>query len=1154
MKVLVHLLYNKERLLSCRHSLYSCLLGISFFWSVFLLFSCEPSYNKEVDELNQASYSFHYRNLDSTKVLAERALTLAQIYDAGWAEAKNNLAFVKIARMDYDAANALLDEILDKSDNQLELYVANVQKMRLCQRQSRNKDFYIYRQQAMRCQKRIKEETKELSERQQQRLTYADSEFAIVESTYFYYIGMQKKSIAALERIDPYGEIVKDTAQLLAYYYNVGSGGIITKGTPREVSQREFDYLIQCLTGSLKHGYVYWEANSLQAISEHLRLSPLRDTLIMENLPAMKFVNTDHMPDSLLAGNLAERATRLFTEYGDVYQTAGAYRTLAECYWDLKDYRSALICLNDALEKDTVINRAPDLVASIREQLSLAYSAIDDKPKSDYNRNIYLDMQEMTRQDRQLDARAAQLDLSSQQLNWMIAGVVLMILLVISLLFLFSRMRRKKDAEDSLEDLLRPLRRWNVREAEEMSRLEEQNEEVDEQIEIAKLHVLNNKKRNVEQRAKVALVNSVTPFIDRILNEVSRLSHSCEPAEVRQQRFDYIAELTGQINHYNDILTHWIQLRQGELNLRIESFPLAELFNLVAKGQMSFSLRGVRLEVEATRAVVKADKTLTLFMINTIADNARKFTEKGGVVTVSAEETDSYVEVSVTDDGCGMDDEQLAHVFDHKPGKSGHGFGLMNCKGIIEKYKKISTVFNVCMIGAVSRKAEGSRFFFRLPKGIARTVSLLLLSMATFGHLSAKDDHVVFGKAYRQNKVFYNASRFADSVYFANINGRYDRALQLADSTYKYLHAIPRRLRNKDYNLILLDVKNEAAVAALALHKWDLYRANNKVYTQLFRKMSADNTLDNYVRVMQRSETSKSVAIILLVLLLLSIFPAYYFLYYRHVVFYRYCVELVNIINDKLLSDIPAQEKLEQLDLIWNRRKRYLSGRENRLANIVNQIRSALKESIANKQLWQDNIELTRDELRRTRYEEARLYVSNNVLDNCLSTLKHETMYYPSRISRLMEEGRERNLVAIGEVASYYKQLYSILSEQAMMQLNYELRMDDDMLKYLLDMLKRLSKCHAAAHETASRDEHYVVLKDRLTGVSLSEEQCKDLFTPVSVNIEFMICRQIVREIGEMTNMRGSGIQALRLNDHEVMIEITLPKKFMSKLQIYGQV
>lgn len=1115
------------------------------------LLACEPTYNSEVDKLNRASYAFHYRSLDSTKVLAERALNLAKRYDAGWAEAMNNLAFVKIARMDYDGANGLLDEVLNKSDNQLELYVANVQKMRLCQRQSRNKDFYIFRQQATWCRKRIKEGANELTERQKTRLIYANSEFTIVESTYFYYIGLPRKSSESMKQIEPNGEIIKDTAQLLAYYYNVGAGGIITEGTPKEISQLEFDYLVQCLIGAMKHGYVYWEANSLQAISEHLRRASLRDTLIRDNLPAMKFINTDHMPDSLLAGNLAERATELFADYGDVYQTAGAYRTLAGCYWDLKDYRSALICLNDALEEDTVINRAPDLVASIREQLSLAYSAIDDKPNSDYNRNIYLDMQEMTRQDRQLDARAAQLDASAVQLNIMLIGVGVMILLVVALLFLFSWMRRKKDSEESLEELLEPLKQWNRREAQDMVRLKEQNEEVDEQIEIAHLHVLNNRKRNVEQRAKVALVNSVTPFIDRILNEINRLSQAREDERIRAQRFDYIAELTGQINQYNDILTHWIQLRQGELQLRIESFPLSELFSLVAKGQMSFSLRGVQLEVKDTTAVVKADKTLTLFMINTIADNARKFTKKGGSVTVSAEEADSYVEISVTDDGCGMDEEQLAHIFDHKPMNGEHGFGLMNCKGIIEKYKKISsTVFNVCMIGAASQKGAGSRFFFRLPKGVIRTLLVLLLPIVALGQAMAKDDHVVFGKVYQHRHELYNASRYADSVYFANINATYEKALAFSDSTSKYLRAIPKRLRNRDYYLVLLDVKNETAIAALALHKWELYRANNKVYTQLFRKMSADNTLDNYVRVMQRSENSKNVAMILLVLLLLSIFPAYYFLYYRHVVFYRYCVELINKINDKLLSDLSAQEKLEQLDLIWNRRKRYLSGRENKLADIVNQIRMALKGSIQNKQNWQDNIDLTRDELRRLQFEEARLYVSNNVLDNCLSTLKHETMYYPSRISRLMEEGREKNLQGIGELASYYKMLYSILSEQAMMQLDYDLKMDKAMLRYLLDMLKKLSKCQSASIEVTEHNQNYVIVKNRLVGVTLTDEQCAALFTPLSVNIEFMICRQIVREVGEMTNMRGCGILAHRLNDKEIMVEITLPKTMMAKIEL----
>ena len=51
-----------------------------------------------------------------------------------------------------------------------------------------------------------------------------------------------------------------------------------------------------------------------------------------------------------------------------------------------------------------------------------------------------------------------------------------------------------------------------------------------------------------------------------------------------------------------------------------------------------------------------------------------------------------------------------------------------------------------------------------------------------------------------------------------------------------------------------------------------------------------------------------------------------------------------------------------------------------------------------------------------------------------------------------------------------------------------------------------------------------------------------------------MICRQIVREIGEMTNMRGSGIQALRQSNDEIVVEITLPKKIMNKMQVYGQV
>lgn len=70
--------------------------------------------------------------------------------------------------------------------------------------------------------------------------------------------------------------------------------------------------------------------------------------------------------------------------------------------------------------------------------------------------------------------------------------------------------------------------------------------------------------------------------------------------------------------------------------LHIETFPLQPLFDVVAKGRMGFQLKGIRLDVQPTQLSVKADRILTLFMVNTIADNARKFTQQGGTVTVSA--------------------------------------------------------------------------------------------------------------------------------------------------------------------------------------------------------------------------------------------------------------------------------------------------------------------------------------------------------------------------------------------------------------------------------------------------------------------------------------------------------------------------------------
>ena len=1045
-----------------------------------LLSACSRPDRDAVDKLNARSYASHYRDVDSAQHYAEQAYALSGSYGEGRAEACNNKAFVCIVRMQYDQAERLLEEALQASDNQVECMVAYVQQMRLCQRRSRNREFHEFRELADRALSRINEERDELSPRLQWRLRYAESEYAIVNSTYYYYVGLEEKSIRALREIN-LAEVQRDTAQLLNYLYNVGAGGIITQGSPQEINQQEFDQLMRCFLMARQADYPFFAANALEALSEHLMDDASRRQLLADNLPALKFINPENVDEDMLAGWLAENALYIFEQYGDIYQIAGAYRTLASCFRQIGDYESALYNLEQALS-DSLIYQAPDLVASIREQLSVAYAAIDDKQQSDYNRNQYLDLQETTRQDRQLEARANQYEKTAVQLNIMMGAVVIAIVLLLFSLWLFNHMNRKHATEDLSDDLFEQKR---------------------EELAVQRLRVENAERLNLEQRAKISLVNSVTPFIDRIIHETGRLE-----GEGREERLDYVRELTDQINAYNDVLTYWIQLRQGDLSLHIESFSLQTLFDILAKSRTSFQMKGVDLTVEPTEAVVKADKVLTLFMLNTIADNARKFTGRDGRVTVSASELADSVEIAVEDTGQGMTEEQLAHLFDPKPIRqdnlqTSHGFGLLNCKGIIEKYRKVSQIFSVCTIAATSTPGKGSRLFFRLPKGVVRLwLAVIMMTGSLLCQAAAPTD-------------LSRASAYADSAYFSNLHGTFERTLLFADSCRSclnrhYLQQNPRgrylmrRMGSlsllapeimwfhdsvKTNYHVILDIRNESAVAALALHEWQLYSYNNRIYTQLFKEMSADNTLGDYCRAMQQSQTNKTIAVILLVLLLLAIVPAYYLLYYRHRLY------------DRFLRERQRETSLEMLD----------------------------------------------DEIRKAELEDGNLHVSNAVLDNCLSALKHETMYYPSRIRQLLDAG---DMVSLGEVTGYYRELYGVLSQQAMHQVERKrlhlkpleggVLGDEALIRYLYEILRKYAGQKKLDMTFSETDGPYVEVRVPMPALKLSEQEAADLFTPSKENIPFLLCRQIVRDHGEATNRRGCGIRA-EVNGDGTTVVITLP-------------
>lgn len=326
---------------------------------------------------------------------------------------------------------------------------------------------------------------------------------------------------------------------------------------------------------------------------------------------------------------------------------------------------------------------------------------------------------------------------------------------------------------------------------------------------------------------------------------------------------------------------------------------------------------------------------------------------------------------------------------------------------------------------------------------------------------------------------------YADSVYFNNLQGNYKKALDHSLTTCHYINERYRELSHNGKDTlklmaassdnaaelrwftdsipmrydIILDMRNEAAVAALALHKWDIYNYNNNIFTLLYKECGADHSLEKYVKQTKTSRDAKNVALIILSLLFISIIPAYYILYYRYVVYYRLTVDKVNRINGILFEDTDDSEKKRRIEAIWKKSKGENSRQTKQtiaLDAVVKEICMALEKNIEKQKSDAVNIELAVDELKRLRYEAQRLYIHNSVLDNCFSALKHETMYYPSRIKQIVET-QPVNIEALREITSFYKDLYTILSAQAQAQIATSLKINHKLTDYLKSLLMKFA-------------------------------------------------------------------------------------------------
>ena len=1134
-----------------------CIRHIVALLSAILLIGCGGGDHSvgshPTDMLNRKARTWQYRDLDSTAHYAAMAYDEAGHYIHGRSVACNMLGFVAFMRMEYDEALHWYDEVERQSGCELERLVADVGRMNVYQRVADNMAFYDSRVRAMKRLAHINEESASFSPAEQERLQSAVNDFHMVSALHHYMIGQRPEAHAEMRNIVDDDALRADSAQWLMYTYIKGLGPDVEGGTREQRRLRRYTYLNNCLRTSRVGGYVYFEGLALSGLSD-LMADSVRVAYIAQHRPG-SFAQLSDSTDSPLGLSLAQHALQCLDAYGDRYGVMSAKVQTASLYNRIGEYEQALCLLE-------TVDGAPDPLARCHEEMSVAYAGLGDKEASDFHRNQYLDLLETTRQDKEMESRYLSLQRRSRTMKMLLYVVVVGVGAFIVLLTILSRRRRLHGSgyEQQLHELLK---------------------ETEKRAYLHQKHIEEGKRDNVVRKASFSMVTGMMPYIDRMAHEVERLQSSevWNDEVLRARKLDYIAELADEINNLNELLSRWIKTTQGMVELTVESFPLAEVFEMIERGTSSFTMKGLTLSIQPTDAVVKADKALTFFMLNTLADNARKFTSEGGRVTVSAEVCDAYVELSVTDSGVGMSDEDINRILREKVydasaigqtlssdwrEKKGSGFGLLNCKGIIEKYRKTDELFEVCRFGIDSRVGEGSRFWFRLPKGVRRVLTVLYVVMAVpFVAFLQEGSSVVAATEIRSplaeeeenySPLLEQASAFADSVYYANVDGRYSDALIYADSVLHYLN-IHHRLYAAayidtlsathgeldvetrwwlsdyatDYHTIL-DVRNELAVANLALRRLPEYRYNNRIYNDLYKLVSEDRSLIDYCNRMQRYYSNTSVAILICLLLAVG---------YLVVIVYSF----------------------------------------------MGRVASAYRD-----------IESVEDDERRARHEENRLHVQNMVLDNCLSTLKHETVYYPNRIKQLvnrLDSSDERRQMQ--DLIAYYRVTFATLAGCASRQLeevtfrrsaiavdallhraaDYHAKQcaghpkasilavtscesvvlcDEMLVDFLIEQLIDASVAQSVTdklHLVAMQDGDFVRITLANHSRTFDSESLNTLFYPSLSRIigiedrlqgtEYIVCRQIIREHDDHFNHIGCRIKAEPTTEGYA-VWFTLPK------------
>ena len=228
----------------------------------------------------------------------------------------------------------------------------------------------------------------------------------------------------------------------------------------------------------------------------------------------------------------------------------------------------------------------------------------------------------------------------------------------------------------------------------------------------------------VSQQSQSEFVAHIAHELKTPLNVLSMYSETLldEAHNSEEYRIEAVNVIHDEVGRLSNLINNLLAINQYELggvvidrkSTRFHDL-LEDVFEQAKQGKRTDQLE-FKLDLPRELSSINIDKDLFRIALNNLMSNAIKYSKPTGKITLTAQENNNHVEISVSDEGYGISPEDQEKVFDkffrsndeNIRKQTGHGLGLALTYRIVQMHHG--------EISLESEAGKGSKFTIKLER------------------------------------------------------------------------------------------------------------------------------------------------------------------------------------------------------------------------------------------------------------------------------------------------------------------------------------------------------------------------------------------------------------------------------------------------------